>query len=184
MLLLCVFVGSMKAQETLTVYEGSNENVYVPFRVKNFASHTKSQYVIPAKDLSSMNGGTIYCIMYYTKSTSIPHTTVNKVEVCMKEVDDTSISQFATFDETDKVYEGTLEFTSLGTGGTVLITLDKPYVYKGGNLLIGTSEGLIILNLSTRTATRMTPRRRSRSMARRSTAPPSRAVPVWRATST
>jgi len=138
MLLLCVFVGSMKAQETLTVYEGSNENVYVPFRVKNFASHTKSQYVIPAKDLSSMNGGTIYCIMYYTKSTSIPHTTVNKVEVCMKEVDDTSISQFATFDETDKVYEGTLEFTSLGTGGTVLITLDKPYVYKGGNLLIGT----------------------------------------------
>ena len=135
MLLLFFFVGSMKASY-LTVYQGTVENGLVPFGGVNFNYYTKSQYVIPAANLKNMVGGDIYCLMYYLTNFNASEMPEEKVKVYMKEVNYTTISTFEPLSDDDLVYEGTLTESETSGIRLLLVTLDKPFIYKGGNLLI------------------------------------------------
>ena len=135
MLLLFFFVGSMKASY-LTVYQGTVENGLVPFGGVNFNYNTRSQYVIPAANLKNMVGGGIYCLMYYLTNFNAGEMPEEKVKVYMKEVNYTTISTFEPLSANDLVYEGTLTESETSGIRLLLVTLDKPFIYKGGNLLI------------------------------------------------
>ena len=133
-LLLAMFypLCGLWAQETLTVYDGTITNGYVPMFNNYFDDFTRSQYVIPAEDLGDMAGGTIHAITYYTTLTS-SYTTASSVDVYLKQVSYTSISSFEDKSTATIVYQGTLSYAD----GQVTITFPTPYSYTGGNLLVG-----------------------------------------------
>lgn len=143
-LLLGLFVWpwAVSAQETLTVYEGTKRSEYVPFYCDYFYySILKSQHVIPAADLGVMDGDTIKGVQYYTTKTSV-YTSASAIDFYLKEVDYNTISSFEDKSTASVVYTGTVTIES---DGVTTIMFDTPYVYNGGNLLVGaenlTSEG-------------------------------------------
>jgi hypothetical protein len=135
--MFCSLTGTW-AQNELTVYDsGTATNKYVPAYVFYFDDFTKSQFVIPSSELTSMNGGTISSIKFYTTSYNVPYTTVSTVDVYLKEVTYTSISAYEAKADCSTVYQGTLDIVSASGGGELTITFATPFTYRGGNLLIG-----------------------------------------------
>lgn len=136
------------AQEELTVYDGTSSSYYVPAYVYYWDDFTRSQFVIPAEDLSEMNGGTITALTFYTTDENIPYTSVSTADVYLMEVDYTSISAYEP--KQNVVYSGLFTFEQTADGGQVTIEFATPYEYQGGNLLIGidntTDMGYTIIN--------------------------------------
>lgn len=127
-----------QTQQTLTIYPDATEtNIYVPMHPSDFDSYTRSQYVVPADALETMYGATITSLKYYTTDDGIPYTAPCTLDVYLKEVSYTSISSFEPKANCTIVYTGTLNFGYYGSGGEVTITFSTPYVYNGGNLLVG-----------------------------------------------
>ncbi len=131
------FTVAVRIPNGLTVYDGTATSQYVPAYIYYFDDFTRSQFVIPAADLAKMESGTINSISFYTTSDNIPYTTVSTVDVYLKEVENTSISDFETKESSTIVYQGTLTITSITGGGLLTIFLATPYKYNGGNLMIG-----------------------------------------------
>ena len=119
------------AQETLTVYDGDATNAYVPVYGFYADAFNKCEFIMPAADLSDMQGGTI------TKLTWFLATTPEAVwggnfQVYLKEVDDaTCTTAFLGTEGATLVYEGPLD----GTSGTLTIEFANDYTYEGGNLM-------------------------------------------------
>ena len=123
--------------DELTVYDGTTTSYYVPMYVAYFDDWAKSQYVIPATSLADMAGSTINAIKYYTTDYNMPYTTVTSVDIYMAEVGYTTISEYMPKADAQVVFSGNVEFVAEGDGGVTTITLDTPYNYNGGNLLVG-----------------------------------------------
>ncbi len=123
--------------DELTVYDGTTTSYYVPMFVAYFDDWAKSQYVIPATSLADMAGSTINAIKYYTTDYNMPYTTVTSVDIYMAEVGYTTISEYMPKADAQVVFSGNVEFVAEGDGGVTTITLDTPYNYNGGNLLVG-----------------------------------------------
>ena len=123
---------AVSAQQTLTVYDGTQQSQFVPFYYSYFYYYTKTQHVIPAAALSDMDGDIIQGIKYY--ATSLNQTSECAIDFYLKEVDNTTISSFVNKSTATIVYTGTVSF---GSDGTVTIMFNTPYTYNGGNLLIG-----------------------------------------------
>ena len=136
MLVLCFFAGSMRAEKNLTVYEGTDTQGMVPVAGINFQYYNKSQYVIPAADLKDMVGSGIYCLIYYLTDLNGDDMMKGDINVYLKEVNYTTISQFESVSSEDLYYEGALTMTKVNNTRMVLITLKKPFFYNGSNLLI------------------------------------------------
>ncbi len=133
-MLLFTFLGGAKAQETtLTVCDGTKTNINVPFYGLYADYGTRSQFVIPADDLSDMVGGTITNLTFYSSNT--PLTYDEGVTVYMKEVDYTTFASAALEDWSSMtaVYTGTIGVTN----NVMEIALSTPYTYGGDNLMIG-----------------------------------------------
>ena len=91
-LLLLLFLASFFAPWTafgqqLTVYDGTATNNYVPAYIFYFDEFTRSQFVIPAGDLTAMNGKIIYSMTFYTTDYNVPYTTLSSADVYLMEVD-------------------------------------------------------------------------------------------------
>ncbi len=130
-----LLVGSMStagAQVNYTVYDGTTTNSYVPVYGLYTDSYLKCEYVIPATDLTAINGSNISALTYHLSSAPSAAWTCN-FQVFVKEVTSSSISSFSGIDDATIVYEGTLDATS----GTMVVNFTTPYQYNGGNLLIG-----------------------------------------------
>ena len=130
-MLWLAFTGSIKA-ESLTVYDGTVQSYYAPAYIYYFDAVTRSQYVIPAADLSEMAGGMISSLTYYSNKTSA-YTTQAVANVYVKEVDYTTISAYEDVSTATMVYSGYFNFDA---SGLMTITFDTPFMYGGGNLLI------------------------------------------------
>ena len=141
-LLLAILVPwAAQAQETLTVYDETTgtltNNAYVPMYGNYFDAYTKSEFVIPANQLSDMDGGTITSLKFYIQSVGTYGSGwSSNQQVFLKEVSSTSLSAFSGTDDATIVWEGS--FTVPSSSDTEFeITFTTPYEYQGGNLLVG-----------------------------------------------
>ena len=123
--------------DPLTVYDGTATSSTVPAYIFYFDFSTRSQFVIPAEDLVEMIGTPINSITFYTTSANVPYTTVSSADVYLKEVSYTSISAYVPKSSATIVYSGYFDIVSKGNGGEMTINFSTPYIYNGGNLLVG-----------------------------------------------
>ena len=134
-LLLFAFLGGAKADE-ITVYDGDATNSKIPVNGLYVDTQgTTSEFIIPAETdgMSDMIGGTITKLTFYIPA---PPASWGEptIQLYMGEVDGTTLSSI----------NGPSNFTVVATGvwdntkTTIEIELDDPFVYNGGNLLIGT----------------------------------------------
>ena len=138
MLLLCLFAGGMKAKDelsTLLVSNGTYSQGMVPFHGAAFDKNSRSQYVVPATELKNMVGGGIHCLMYFCTSDNSGKMPGGKVKIYMKEVNYTAMTEFEPVSDNDLVFYDYLKADETDPN-SLLITFNKPYLYKGGNLLI------------------------------------------------
>ena len=119
----------------LTVHNGLTTNDRVPIYGFYVDYSVKSEFVMPAAELSAMNGKDIYKLSFYLKQKASKSWGNARFQVFLKEVDFTSFSS-TTFNGNDGatiVYEGALD----GTQNVMNIEFTTPYKYHGGNLLVG-----------------------------------------------
>ena len=122
-------------QELLTVYDGTETSDHIPAYIYYFDEFTKSQFVIPAEDLTEIIGAPITSMTFYTTGNNVPYTTVSPAIVFLMEVNYTEISDYEPDGEI--VYSGYFVIESTDEGGKMTINFNEPYYYQGGNLLVG-----------------------------------------------
>ena len=128
---------NMQCLETLTVYDGTDYNNRIPANIYYFDYFNRSQFVVPAADLMNMRGRPIRSMTFYTASINVPYTTVSNADVYLMEVDYTTISAYEPQASATVVYSGLFSIVSANGGGEMTINFSTPYVYQGGNLLVG-----------------------------------------------
>jgi len=137
MTLLVVMLGSVMgawADETLTVYNGTDDCCYIP--VEGYYTDTQgaaSEFVVPSDVLTDMKDGTIFELKFYLRQPATAEWTAT-IKVYLKEVSGTTLTGIAGPDASTVVYTGTLN----ATGSEMTVSFDTPFKYNGGNLLIGT----------------------------------------------
>lgn len=135
-LLLVLFALLMGTNPTwadeLTVYDGANSSEYVPVYGNWADAYLKCEFVIPAADVTAMDGSTISAMTFYLKDKAAVKWT-GTFQVFMKEVDNTIMSAFLGTEGATIVYEGVLD----GTSSEMAINFSENYTYNGGNLLVG-----------------------------------------------
>lgn len=116
---------------TLTVNNGTATNSKVPVYGNWVDNHIKSQFIIPAADLSAMAYGNITKLTFYSSDANKSWGAAS-FEVYMTETSETTVNSLAAVSDMTQVYTG-----SLGIANNVMeITLTTPYQYMGGNLMI------------------------------------------------
>ena len=119
----------------MTVCEDTDESEYAPFRGLDLTDYQRTEFVIPASELTAMNGQIIKELKFHMTSSGSNWT--NTFTVFMREVDNT------TFPSESPSFLGTGGATEVFSGQpsvanqTVTFTFDENYQYQGGNLLIG-----------------------------------------------
>lgn len=117
---------------TLTVNDGTTTNEYVPVYGYYVDSYSRSQLIIPASELTAMQWGTVSKLTFYSSNTSVNWGSA-QFDVYMTEVGNTTISSLVDWNSMESLYHGSLSISD----GKMEITLTTPYLYTGGNLLIG-----------------------------------------------
>lgn len=131
---LFAFTGVMKAQtlypQTMTVNDGTATSGYVPVYGYYGDAYNKCEMVYPAAELSAMVNAEITSMTFYATQASVSWGAAS-FQVFVAEVTNTTISSFAG--PGTVVYEGSLSIA----GNQMVVTFNEPYVYNGGNLLVG-----------------------------------------------
>lgn len=123
---------------SIMVNEGTVTNTYVPIYGSWVDDISKSQFIIPATDLVDIKWGTINKLTFHANTASVSWGAA-EFEVYVVEVDYTTFSSSALVDWStmEKVKNaGSLSISD----NKMVVTLDAPYQYMGGNLLIGILE--------------------------------------------
>ena len=123
---------NMHCMETLTVYDGTTTNDYVPVYGYYTDAYLKAEFVMPSTEIAEMAGSTINSMKFYA-TTPASEAWTSTFRVFMKEVGNTAIDAFNGTDGATIVYEGLLD----GTGSEMTIDFSTPYYYNGGHLLVG-----------------------------------------------
>ena len=125
-----------------TFFDGTSTSNVIPAYMLWFDSKTTAQHVMPASEIGIMTGQTIEGLKWYCQSNSysIPFTS-ETVNVYVKEVENTTLSAYAAMADCQVVYTGALEVVEGANGGECTVTFNTPYVYNGGNLLVGVEDG-------------------------------------------
>ena len=107
LLLMTVTQGAW-AQETLTVFDGPTVNRYIPMNSYIFDNYTKCECIIPASELTAMEGGTITAITFYVKEVDGMNSTFSPAnqKVFLKEVSETTLSSYSGMDGATVVFDG------------------------------------------------------------------------------
>ena len=72
LLLILVGMGVWADEETLTVYEdGADQTFFTPFSASSAANGTRSQFIIPADQLTAMNECEISSLTFYANKESV-----------------------------------------------------------------------------------------------------------------
>lgn len=116
---------------TVTVNDGTTTNEYVPVYGYYADENTKSQFIIPATDLSAMAYGTINKLTFYASNESVSWGSAS-FEVYLSETSETAVNSLAAVSGMTQVYTGSLSIVN----NVMEFTLTTPYQYMGGNLLV------------------------------------------------
>ena len=120
----------------LTVNDGTTTNGFVPIYGFYVDSNTKSQFIIPADVLGNMAYGSITQLTFYATQSSVNWGSAT-FEVYMTETEETTLSALIDYTTMTKVRNA----ASLSiVNGKMVVALDTPYDYMGGNLLIGFNQ--------------------------------------------
>ena len=117
---------------SVTVNEGTTTNSYVPvygFWVDNI---TKSQFIIPAADLAAMQMGTLNKLTFYASDANVSWGAAT-FDVYLTETSATTLSDLADYSTMTQVYAGSLSIVD----NKMEVTFTNPYLYMGGNLMVG-----------------------------------------------
>lgn len=121
-----------KAQNTVTVADGTTTNTYVPVYGYYADAYLRSQSIYPASMLTAIStGDALLQMTFYSSSYSVDWGDV-EFEVKLGEVTETTLTAFSTATLTT-VYTGSL---SINASGLMQFEFDNPYTYGGGNLLL------------------------------------------------
>lgn len=125
-----------RAEVETTINDGTNTNSYIPLYGSAYnTTSNASQFILPASQLTAVNGRQITQIVFHTTSSYDTKDWGNaKWEVYMNETSSTSFSSKDYLPFGTKVFNaGTLAVSNQ----KLIIILDTPFNYNGGNLLIG-----------------------------------------------
>ena len=134
MLLLALLVPwAAKAQNTLTVCDGTVTNSYIPIYGYWADSPQHNQMIYPATELTDMVGMSIDAMTFYLSSGA----TGNNIGSWTIKLGETTATQLTGLDGTTtltQVYSGAMTFDA--TNMTMSMVFDNGYTYQGGNLLV------------------------------------------------
>ena len=125
-------IGGNRDNMELTVHDGTTTNGYVPLYGLWADAYLKSETVYPAEELAEMAGGQISSMRFYSSNANVSWGNAN-FQVFMMEVDDATISSYYGPENATTVYEGSLSID----GNEMYVEFTEPYLYEGGNLLVG-----------------------------------------------
>ena len=134
---LLLAVTGARAQETLTVCDGTANSRYVPFDGYNADHAQHNQMIFPAADLTAMNGREITQMEFYIYQTADNGTNYDPGHlgtwtVSLGETSATTLNGLDTTTGLTEVYQGYFDCST----GTLTLTFDNEYTYHGGNLLV------------------------------------------------
>ncbi len=113
---------------SVTVGNGTDTDSYIP--THSLYNYTKSQTIVPASELTALNGKSIIGMSYYPTSYSI----TRNVAIYLMETDqDVLNTSFVNASGATAVYSGDVQFTA---DTETHIDFNTPYIYSGGNLLV------------------------------------------------
>lgn len=122
--------------ETVTANDEMTTNRYVPVHGYYAENYNKTEFIIPATDLTELSGKTLSSMTFYL-STPAEGLWGNAIyQVFLKEVSGTTLSGFQGTSGATVVYQGKLD----GRQATMTVNFFTPYTYNGGNLLVGFYE--------------------------------------------
>ena len=121
---------NMQCIPELTVFDGTATNNYVPVYGYYTDAYLKAEFVMPAAELADIAGCTINSMKFYATQDDVSWGNAN-FQVFLTEVSGVAISAFAG--PGTVVYQGALSIV----GGEMTVNFTTPYLYNGGNLLVG-----------------------------------------------
>lgn len=137
MALLTLFATIGAKADELTIHDGTETNSTVPVYGYNVDGYSRSQFIIPASTLVSMQWGNINKLTFYASQTSVSWGKATFL-VYLSEVEETTIASLKDWGTLQQVYEGSLSISDQ----KMVITLATPYQYEGGNLLVGINQSV------------------------------------------
>ena len=115
----------------ITINDGSSTTEYL---INGYYcdQYQKAEFVIPASDLTDIDGGIINSLtLHIAKQGNKAFTST--FNVFLKEVESSTISSFVGYSEDEVLYSGVLDTQT----STLTIPFSSAYEYNGGNLLVG-----------------------------------------------
>ena len=120
--------------DEITVNNADDLNEYIPlYGYYADTNNNTSEFVIPASVLSSLQGGTISGLKFYSNVESQSWGSA-VYQVYVTEVGNTTLSAYVGYANATVVYEGSLSISS----NQLVVNFTTPFEYGDGNLLIGT----------------------------------------------
>ena len=131
-MLLSLVPAAALAAETedgsVTVGNGTDKDSHFP--TYSFNNYSKSQTIVPASELTALNGKSIIGMSYYPTNQS----KMRKVAIYLMETNQNDLNtSFVNASGATAVYSGDVLFTA---DTETHIDFSTPYVYSGGNLLV------------------------------------------------
>ena len=122
----------------LTVNDGDKLTLRnaTPLNVSQAYMYQKNEFMLYANDIKAMNGQAIYGMKFYMNVKGNRTFGDGRFKVLLKEIEGSS-SGFVCGDDATVVYDGELDVT---TNEFLTIHFTTPYVYNGGNLVVGIYE--------------------------------------------
>ena len=119
--------------QLLLINEGTKTNGYVPIYGYYTDDITKSQFIIPAADLASIEWDTIHQLTFFASNTNVSWPGA-EFEVYITETVQTTLDELQDYALMNKV----MNSASLSiVKNQMVVSFDAPYQYQGRNLLIG-----------------------------------------------
>lgn len=116
----------------ITVNDGTTTNGYVPIYGFYCDDITKSQFIIPAADLTTLVGGTITKLTFYASQSSVSWGAA-EFNVYLTTTSETGVATLADYTTMTQVYAGSLSISE----NKMEVNMTTPFVYAGGNLMVG-----------------------------------------------
>lgn len=134
-LLSLVGVTKALAQESLTIYNDADySSDYVPFDGYDADATQHDQFIIPAAQLTALEGTNIKSMTFYYKKNESSGTNVGNWIVSLGTTEATTLTNLDSSTSLSQVFSGAI--TPNTEAKTITITFDSDYLYSGGNLLV------------------------------------------------